>query len=309
MNKLLTALLLTSVLVTPAHASRNYVWSVGSSTVFPFSSAVSENFARKTGYPVPKVESLGTGGGFKLFCGGSGSDFPDIANASRPIKPSERAKCAANGVKNLVEIKIGYDGIVVASDKRGPTYNLKLEYLHLGLSQTVLRFGSLVPNPVRTWNQIAKGLPTNRIVVYGPPPTSGTRDAFLELGIEAGAARLSPLLTKEVVSPLSSNWIDAGENDNALVQTIQRTPGSVGVFGYSFYAENKDKIKAASIEGIQPSPATITSGAYPLSRSLYIYVKKDNIGVTPGLDKFITEFKAASARGGYLQSKGLIPSR
>jgi len=304
---------------TQAHAARDYVWAAGSSTVFPFTTRVAENFARKTGSKAPKVESLGTGGGIKLFCGGTGEGFPDIANASRPMKKSEFDACASKGVKDIIAIKIGFDGIVIATDKDGADYNFKLENLYLGLSAKVLRFGKFVPNPYRTWDEVSTGLPGNRINVYGPPPTSGTRDAWLELGIEAGAKRF-PVLDelrsnnengfKSLVDPMRADgWIDAGENDNAIVQTLTRTPGALGVFGYSFLEENGDKVKGALINGIAPNATTIANGSYPLSRSLFIYVKKSNLGVTPGLREFVEEYlsDAATGRGGYLQSRGLVP--
>ncbi|MFZ4608153.1 MAG: substrate-binding domain-containing protein [Caulobacter sp.] len=321
MKKLLGTVAAAAVMTiaSQAHAARDYVWAAGSSTVFPFSTRVAENFARKTASKAPKVESLGTGGGFKIFCGGTGEGFPDVANASRPMKKSEFDACAAKGVKDIIALKVGLDGIVIATDKDGADYNFKLEYLYLGLSAKVLRYGKFVPNPYKAWDDVGTGLPGNRIVVYGPPPTSGTRDAWVELAIEAGA-RKYPVLDemrsnnekgfKALVDPLRADgWIDAGENDNAIVQTLTRTPGSLGVFGFSFYEENMDKVKVASVNGIAPTPATIANGSYPLSRSLYIYVKKSNIGVTPGLREFVEEFlsDAASGRGGYLQGRGLIP--
>ena len=313
------AALAVMTIASQAHAARDYVWAAGSSTVFPFSTRVAENFARKTGSKAPKVESLGTGGGFKLFCGGTGEGFPDIANASRPMKKSEFDACAAKGVKDIIALKIGFDGIVIATDKDGADYNFKLEHLYLGLSAKVLRFGKFVPNPYSSWDDVGAGLPGNRIMVYGPPPTSGTRDAFIELGVEAGARKF-PVLDemrsnnekgfKALVDPLRADgWIDAGENDNAIVQTLTRTPGSLGVFGYSFLEENGDIVKGATINGVAPTTTSIASGAYPLSRSLFIYVKKSNLGVTPGLREFVEEFlsDAATGRGGYLQGRGLIP--
>lgn len=321
MKKILGSVAAVALLAisTQAHAARDYVWAAGSSTVFPFTTRVAENFARKTGSKAPKVESLGTGGGIKLFCSGTGDGFPDIANASRPMKKSEFDACAAKGVKDIIAIKIGFDGIVIATDKDGADYNFKLEHLYLGLSSKVLRYGKFVPNPYSSWDDVGAGLPGNRINVYGPPPTSGTRDAFLELGIEAGARRF-PVLDemrsnnekgfKGLVDPLRADgWIDAGENDNAIVQTLTRTPGALGVFGFSFLEENADKVKGATINGIAPTPTTIANGSYPLSRSLFIYVKKSNLGVTPGLREFVEEYlsDAATGRGGYLQNRGLIP--
>ena len=321
MRKLLgcAAAVVMMAAATSAHAARDHVWAAGSSTVFPFSTRVAENYARKTGKKAPKVESLGTGGGIKAFCSGLGDGTPDIANASRRMKKSEFDACAAKGVKDIVEIKIGYDGIVVATDKDGPDYNFKLEQLYLGLSDQVLRFGKFVKNPYKSWDEIGAGLPGERILVYGPPPTSGTRDSWVELGIEAGAAKYPVLAElksnnekrfKALVDPLRGDgWIDAGENDNAIVQTLTKTPGALGVFGFSFLEENMDKVKGAKIGGVAPTPETISSGAYPLSRSMYIYVKKAHLGKTPGLAEFVQEFAsdAATGKGGYLQSRGLIP--
>ena len=305
---------------TSAFAARDQVWAAGSSTVFPFATRTAENFARKTGRKAPKVESLGTGGGIKLFCSGAGDGFPDIATASRPMRKSEFDACASKGVRDIIQLKIGFDGIVVATDKDGPDYNFRLEHLYLGLSQNVLRTGKFVKNPYKTWDEVGSGLPGNRILVYGPPPTSGTRDAFLELGIEAGARKFptaeelrsnNEARFKQTVDPLRNDggWIDAGENDNAIVQTLTKTPGSLGVFGFSFLEANMDKVKGATVNGVRPTPGTISDGSYPLARSLYIYVKKSNLTTTQGLREYVQEFlsDAASGRGGYLQQRGLIP--
>ncbi len=323
MKKLLScaaaAIALSGMAAVPAYAARDYVWAAGSSTVFPFSTRVAENYAKKTGKKSPKVESLGTGGGIKLFCSGAGEGFPDIANASRPMKKSEFDACASKGVKDIVQIKIGFDGIVIATDKDGADYNFKTEQLFLGLAANVYKNGQWVKNTTNTWDDVGGGLPGNRIQVYGPPPSSGTRDAFVELAIEAGARKFPSIdairsdnekLFKSKVDPLRNDgWIDAGENDNAIVGTLTKTPGSLGVFGWSYLEENMDKIKGASVNGVRPSPQTIADGSYPLSRSLYIYVKKANLGVTPGLQDFVNEFvsDAATGRGGYLQGRGLIP--
>ncbi|MFM8819049.1 MAG: substrate-binding domain-containing protein [Phenylobacterium sp.] len=304
---------------SPAFAARDYVWAAGSSTVFPFATRVAEQFARKTGSTAPKVESLGTGGGIKLFCGGVGDGFPDIATASRRMKRSEFDACAAKGVKDIVELKIGFDGIVVAMDKRSPDYALTTSALYLGLAAKVLRYGQQQANPYKTWAEVGAGLPKTRILVYGPPPSSGTRDAFVELAIEAGALKYpenkglkekDEKAFKELVHPLRRDgWIDAGENDNAIVQTLTKTPGALGVFGWSFLEENMDKVKGASVNGVKPSLTSISNGSYPLSRSLFIYVKKSNLGVTKGLREYVAEFvsDAATGRGGYLKDRGLIP--
>jgi phosphate transport system substrate-binding protein len=322
MNKLIGAVATVALLAVAdnAYAARDYVWAAGSSTVFPFSTRVAENYSKKTGKKSPKVESLGTGGGIKMFCGGTGEKFPDIANASRPMKKSEFQACQKAGVKDIVEIKIGFDGIVVAVDKKGPDFNFKLEQLYLGLSDQSLRGGQLVKQPYKNWNEVGQGLPKARILAYGPPPTSGTRDAFVELAMEGGAAKLPTLAKmkaddekkfKATVSPMRTDggWVDAGENDNAIVGTIEKTPNALGVFGYSFLEENAARIKGAAVNGVKPTAQAIASGQYPLSRSLYIYVKKSQVGVTPGLKEFVTEFVSDSAtgRGGYLQGRGLIP--
>lgn len=322
MKKLLMAAVAVAGIATaatPAFAARDQVWGAGSSTVFPFATRVAEQFARKSGSKAPKIESLGTGGGIKLFCSGAGERFPDVANASRRMTRAEFDTCQRNGVKDIVELKVGFDGIIVATDKDGADYQFKTQHLFLGLSKNILKGGKFVPNPYKTWDEIQTGLPGNRILVYGPPPTSGTRDAFVELAIEAGA-RLFPTIAdlrsnneklfKQNVDPLRTDggWVDAGENDNAIVQTLTKTPGALGVFGYSYLEENQDKIKAATVNGVKPTPSTIGDGSYPLSRSLYIYVKKANLGVTPGLREYVNEFlsDAATGRGGYLADRGLI---
>jgi phosphate transport system substrate-binding protein len=301
-------------------SGRNQVWAAGSSTVFPFATRVAENVAKTTGGQAAKVESLGTGGGFKLFCGGTGAAFPDIANASRAIKKSEFEQCAANGVTDIVEIKIGFDGIVIANAKAGPTYNLKLDQIYRGLAAEVPAGAAFAKNTVKTWKEVDASLPAQTILVYGPPPTSGTRDAFNELAMEKGAGKIPALeaLKKSDEEAFKAKahtirgdgaWVDAGENDNAIVQTLTKTPNALGAFGYSFLENNMDTVKAATIDGVAPTFATISDGTYPISRSLYIYVKKSNIGVTPGLREFVQAFAsdAATGKGGYLQQRGLIP--
>lgn len=304
-----------------APATASGILAVGSSTVFPFASRVAENFSRTSGGAAPRVESLGTGGGIQKFCEGVGAGTPDIANASRPMKASEFDLCQKNGVTDIVEIKIGYDGIVVATARNGEGFNLRLQDLYLGLAKEVPGSGgAFAANPATTWNQVNPGLPAQRIQVYGPPPTSGTRDAFLELGMAPGAERVSAMAAlkesdKDRFETLAHTlrednaWIDSGENDNAIVQTLTRTPGSLGVFGFSFLEQNMDTVKAETIDGVAPSVATIADGSYPLARSLFIYVKKQHVGVTPGLKEFVLEFMsdASAGRGGYLQDRGLVP--
>lgn len=301
-------------------APRNGIWAAGSSTVFPFSTRVAENFARTSGGAAPRVEALGTGGGIQAFCAGVGPSTPDIANASRQMKKSEYELCQKNGVTDIVELQIGYDGIVIATARTGAEFNLRLQDLYLGLAKEVPAGTGFVANPSTTWQQVNPALPAQRIQVYGPPPTSGTRDAFLELGMAPGAA-LIPALAAIKASDADrfeglahtlredNAWIDSGENDNAIVQTLTRTPGSLGVFGYSFLEQNLDTVRAETIDGVAPSLDAIADGSYPLARSLFIYVKKQHVGVTPGLQQFVQEFlsDAAAGRGGYLQDRGLVP--
>ena len=301
---------------------RNGIWTAGSSTLFPFATRVAENFGRNNpdGAP-PRVEALGTGGGIQAFCQGVGPSTPDIANASRPMKASEFDRCAANGVTEIIELKIGYDGIVVATARNGASFDFSLADLYQGLAKEVPdASGAFRLNPARSWSEINPALPSQRIQVYGPPPTSGTRDAFLELGMTPGAALIPAVAAvkasdKDRFEALAhtiredGQWIDSGENDNAILQTLTRTPGSLGVFGYSFLEQNMAAVKAETIARVAPSPQTISDGTYPLARSLFIYVKKAHIGVTPGLQAFLIEFtsEAAVGAGGYLQDRGLVP--
>lgn len=298
--------------------ARAGIWAAGSSTVFPFATRVAENFNRTTGGAAPRVESLGTGGGIQAFCQGVGPSTPDIANASRPMKASEFDLCRQNGVTDIVEIKIGFDGIVIATARDGKAFNLRLEDLYLALAREVPGGDGFVANTAATWSAVNPALPNQRIQVYGPPPTSGTRDAFLELGMAPGAKRLPAVAAiddKDRFETLAHTlredgvWIDSGENDNVIVQTLTRTPGSIGVFGFSFLEQNMDTVRAETIDGVAPSVETIADGTYPLARSLYIYVKKQHIGVTPGLEQFVMEFvsDASAGRGGYLQDRGLVP--
>lgn len=303
-----------------SNATRAGIWAAGSSTVFPFASRVADTFARTSGGAAPRIESLGTGGGIQQFCQGVGPSTPDIANASRPMKASEFELCRKNGVTEIVEIKIGFDGIVIATARTGSSFNFELNDLYEGLARTVPGAGGqFVANPAASWNQVNPGLPAQRIQVYGPPPTSGTRDAFLELAMAPGGKLVPAVAALEgdrtrfetVTHTLREDgaWIDSGENDNAIVQTLSRTPGSLGVFGFSFLEQNLDTVKAETIDGVAPSAETIADGSYPLARSLYIYVKKAHVGVTPGLQQFVQAFvsDAAAGRGGYLQDRGLVP--
>lgn len=305
--------------VSGGGGARNQVWAAGSSTVFPFATRVAETVSKTTGGAAAKVESLGTGGGFKLFCSGTGASYPDIATASRPMKKSEWDNCQAAGVTEIVELKIGFDGIVVADAKGAPTFAVTREQLYKALAAEVPAGAGFATNTAATWSAVAPGLPAEKILVYGPPPTSGTRDAFAELALEKGAEKLPAMAAlkksnedefkaKSHTVRKDGAWVDAGENDNAVVQTLEKTPAAVGVFGYSFLENNMDKVKAATVDGIAPTFETISNGTYPLSRSLYIYVKKANVGVTPGLREYVDAFvsDAATGKGGYLMQRGLI---
>jgi phosphate transport system substrate-binding protein len=306
------------VLATSAQA-RDQIRIVGSSTVFPFSTAVAEAFGR-SGFKTPVVESTGTGGGLQLFCAGDGIDTPDVANASRRIKPTELELCVKNGVKEIVEVKIGYDGIVLANSKKHARFALSKEQIFRALAKQVPIDGKLAPNPYKLWSDIDPSLPKDKIQVLGPPPTSGTRDAFAELALEGGAEAF-PMLKdlkakdekafKEVAHAIREDgvYVEAGENDNLIVQKIEASPSAIGVFGYSFLEENGDKIQGSLIGGVAPTFENIASGKYGISRSLYFYVKKSHIGQVPGLKEYIAEFTSERAAGGegYLADKGLIP--
>jgi phosphate transport system substrate-binding protein len=305
-----------------ARAQRDQIRIVGSSTVYPFATKVAENFGRTGGFKTPVIESTGTGGGFKLFCSGVGPTFPDISNASRKIKPSEIEDCSAHGVKEIVEVPIGYDGIVIANSKKAPRLRLTRKQLFLALAANwPTAMGSFKPNPAHTWQDIDKSLPATKIEVFGPPPTSGTRDAFVQLVMEPGCKSVYPWLAQlekddnakylKMCDSLREDggWVDAGENDNLMVQKIEANPGAVGIFGYSFLEENKDKIQGSIVDGLEPNFENIAALKYPVSRPLFFYVKKAHIGVIPGLKEYVAEFTSDKALGdeGYLIDIGLIP--
>jgi phosphate transport system substrate-binding protein len=302
---------------------RDVISIVGSSTVYPFASVVAERFGKAGAFKTPKIESTGTGGGFKLFCGGVGVQHPDISNASRAIKASEFETCQKNGVTDIVEVKIGYDGIVVANSKKAQPLKLTTRDIFLALAKEVpdpKGGANLVVNPYKTWKDVNASLPDLKIEVLGPPPTSGTRDAFMELAMEPGALKFESLkkLSKEdakkftkVFSSIREDgaYIEAGENDNLIVQKLGASPGAVGIFGFSYLDQNTDKIQGASVDGAQPTFELIADGKYPLSRPLFIYVKKAHAGIIPGIKEYVAEFTSEKAWGkdGYLSEKGLIP--
>lgn len=325
MRKKISCLALATVatLAAPMAAqARDYISVVGSSTVYPFSTVVAEQFGKSGKFKTPKVESTGTGGGFKLFCGGVGVEHPDISNASRAIKSSEKEDCAKNGVKDIVEVKIGFDGIVLANSKAAKPLELDLKQLYLALAKNIPDPKSgdkLVPNPYKMWSDIDPSLPKQKIEVLGPPPTSGTRDAFVELGMEGGCKgfpMLKEMKDKDEKAYKAAchtvredgAFIEAGENDNLIVQKLGANKDAYGIFGYSFLEENLATVKPAIINGSRPTYESIAGGDYPLSRPLFFYVKKAHVGVIPGIPEFLAEFTSDKAFGpeGYLADRGLI---
>jgi phosphate transport system substrate-binding protein len=307
----------------PAHA-RDQMKIVGSSTVFPYTQAVSEEFGKKTGKKPPVVESTGTGGGMKIFCQGVGEANPDLTGASRAMKKSEWELCEKNGVSDITEILIGYDGLSVAQSKKGNPLDLSKAQLFLALASEVPDGDKLVPNPNKKWSDVDKSLPDVAITVYGPPPTSGTRDAFVELAMHEGCKALDYFKAKkdsmekkdfeallaEKCTPMRQDgpFIEAGENDNLIVQRIEADPNALGIFGYSFLYENADKLQGVKIGGVEPGFDTIADGTYGLSRPLFIYVKNAHRKVVPGMDDFVVEYTSDEAMGpdGYLHERGLV---
>jgi phosphate transport system substrate-binding protein len=298
------------IALTSAAVARDQIQVVGSSTVFPFATAVAERFGQTGGFATPVVESTGTGGGIKLFCEGSGEQSPDVANASRKIKDSEIDTCAANGV-TPVEVKIGFDGIVLATAASAPDFAITLDQVVAALAKDVVVDGKVVPNAYVNWSDIDPSLPAEKIEVLGPPPTSGTRDAFVELVMVAHCAEEVKAVDEKACSAIREDgaYIDAGENDNLIVQKLETNPAAVGIFGFSFLDQNAEALKGAAVDGVAPTFEAIASGEYPVSRSLYFYVKKEHVGVIPGLAEFTAEFVSDAAAGeeGYLTEKGLIP--
>jgi phosphate transport system substrate-binding protein len=322
MNKtMISALAGLALVAGAAQAQRDQIRIVGSSTVYPFATKVAEQFGRTSSFKTPVIESTGSGGGFKLFCAGVGVQHPDITNASRAIKSSEVELCASNGVKEITEIKIGYDGIVVANSRKSAKLDLTLREIFLALAKEVpAGEGKLIANPYKTWRDVDPSLPAVKIEVLGPPPTSGTRDAFAELAMEGGCSTFDWIkaLKKEDEKRYTTichsiredgAYVEAGENDNLIVQKLEANPSAFGIFGFSFLDQNADKIQGSSIDGEDSTFDNIASGAYPISRPLFFYVKKAHVGVIPGIQEYVNEFTAERAWGedGYLADAGLIP--
>ena len=300
-------------------SQRSHIQIVGSSTVYPFVSTIAETFGRETQFKTPIVEATGTGGGFKLFCSGIGYDFPDFVNASRKIKPSEKEKCAKNNI-NVGEIKIGYDGIVLANSVNGQKYNLTKSQIFLALSAKVPNDkGELVDNFYNNWQEIDKNLPKIKIAIYGPPSTSGTRDAFVEL-VMLDVCIKNPIFIKNYsdekvlhkkcqIIRSDGAFIEAGENDNLIVQKLKNDKDALGIFGFSFIQENQNSIQPSLINNATPTLENIVSGVYKISRPLYIYYKKEHLNLIDGMKEFIAEIVNKNTLGneGYLLQTGLIP--
>mgnify|MGYP003594660867 FL=1 len=324
MNKLLcTAIAVVALAQVPAAlAQRDNISIVGSSTVYPFATVVAERFGRAGKFKTPKVESTGTGGGIKLFCAGVGVQHPDIVNASRRMKDSELADCRKNGVSEISEVVIGFDGIVLANAVSAHHYELTLKDVFLALAKDVPNpdgSETLVPNPYRTWKDVNPALPANPIEVLGPPPTCGTRDAFVELAMEGGCKSFPWVKAvkdkdenrfKAICHAVREDgaYIEAGENDNLIVQKLGANPNALGIFGYSFMEENTDKVQGSKVAGVEPTYESIADGSYAVSRPLYFYVKKAHVGLIPGIPEFVAEFVSERAMGedGYLADRGLI---
>jgi len=301
---------------------RSQMSIVGSSTVFPFATVIAERFGQTTSFPTPTIESTGSGGGLSLFCQGVGESTPDITNASRRIKQSEVELCASNGIDEIVEVLIGYDGIAIANSVDGAELDLSKGQIFLALARTVPNpnGSGLVDNPYETWNDIDNSLPDTAIRVFGPPPSSGTRDAFVELVMEEGCQDFDAISSledtdedkmEEVCATMREDgaFVEAGENDSLIVSRLDNDPNAVGIFGYSFLDQNSDKVKSIAVNGVTATFDTIADGSYSVSRPLFFYVKKAHVGVIPGIEEYLAEFTSRRAIGanGYLIDRGLIP--
>ena len=309
--------------LTSQAQARDYISILGSSTVYPFAAVVAEQFGKTSRFKTPKIEATGSGGGIKLFCAGVGVRHPDIVNASRRIKRSEVEQCTGNGVREMIEVKVGYDGIVLANSGKARPLELSREQIFLALAKEVPDPNGgerLIANPYVAWSDIDESLPEVGIEVLGPPPTSGTRDAFVELALEGGCRTFGWIKAMKTTDKQrykaichtvreDGAYIEAGENDNLIVQKLHANPAAFGVFGYNFLDQNSDKIQGAAIDGIAPTFENIADQSYPISRPLYFYVKKMHIGAIPGIKEYLDEFTSEKAWGfdGYLADKGMIP--
>ncbi len=322
-NFAIMGVVLLSAGISSQAMARDYISIVGSSTVYPFATVVAERFGKVTDFKTPKIESTGSGGGLKLFCGGIGVDTPDITNSSRRIKASELDMCKNNGVTDVVEVLIGYDGIAIANSVEADQFNLTMKDLFLALAAQVPNpdgSDALVANPYKAWNEINAELPNLNIEVMGPPPTSGTRDAFVELAMEGGCSEIGFIKEmeesdgdefKRVCHTMREDgaYVEAGENDNLIVQKLEANPDALGIFGFSFLEQNSDKVQSSVVNGFEADFDSIADGDYVISRPLYFYVKAQHAGTVPGIEEYLAEFTSEAAWGedGYLADKGMIP--
>ena len=305
---------------TPTFA-RDQIRIVGSSTVYPFATVVAERFGKTSKFKTPVIESTGSGGGFKLFCAGIGENHPDITNASRAIKNSEVERCAKNSITKITEVKIGYDGIVLANSKSTDVGIFTKKQIFLALAKDIPDGnGSFKANPYTKWSDIDATLPNRKIEVMGPPPTSGTRDAFVELAMEGGCKTFSKIKAlkksdkkkyKAVCHSIREDgaFVEAGENDVLIVRKLEANPNAFGIFGFSFLDQNADKVQGSMVDGKSPTFENIASGDYGVSRPLFFYVKNDHVDIIPGIREYLAAFTNNKAWGeeGYLTDKGLIP--
>lgn len=315
-RKTLAVAALATIAFAASAQARDQIRIVGSSTVYPFATTVAENFGKTSGFKTPVVESTGSGGGFKLFCAGADENSPDITNASRRVLPSEIAACAANGVKDITEIVIGYDGIVIANAKAGPKYALTKEQIFKAIAKTVPVDGKLVANPYKKWSDVDPSLPAETITVFGPASNHGTRDALVELVMDDACVKFPEIKAlsgdaKKVACDAvreDGAFIEVSEDYSLTMQKLQSQPHAVGVLTFSYLDQNGDKIKAATVDGETATYDNIASSKYPVSRPLFFYVKKNHVGVIPGIKEYVAEFTSEKAWGknGYLAQKGLI---
>jgi len=325
MLKSVVKLIWLSLLPATAVLARDNIQIVGSSTVYPFATVVAEKFGKISGFKTPIIESTGSGGGIKLFCAGVGKPYPDFTNASRRIKQSEFNRCKENGITDIIEVKVGYDGIVVGASREAHQLELTSKDIFLALAKEVPNpdgSKSVVKNPYQTWQDVNSSLPDIKIEVLGPPPTSGTRDAFVELAMEGGCKKFNWInarghenVKKSTLKALCHTiredgaFIEVGENDNLIIQKLRANPKAMGVFGFSFLNQNTDLILGYKVDGVAPEFEAIADGSYPISRPLYFYGKKAHIGIIPGMAEYMAAFTDEAAFGdeGYLTDKGLIP--
>jgi len=308
LNKAVLDMALLLVGTGMAHA-RDQIKITGSSTVFPFSSYVAEEMGATTKFPAPVVESTGSGGGQKLFGTGIGANTPDIANSSRRMKETEFEAAEKNGVTDITEAMIGFDGIAIAQNKDNAHFDITLQELAMAVAADVPVDGKIVPNPYKMWNEINPNLPARKIVFYGPPTSSGTRDAFEEMVVEKVCGKIEGYEKGYKKIRQDNAYVPAGENDNLIVQKLTNDKDAFGIFGFSFLSENSDSLQGTAISGVDPTPEAIAEGTYPISRSLFFYIKNAHYDAIPGLKEYVELFMSEKMIGtdGLLKSIGLVP--